>query len=129
MKKSIRFSLLFAIVLAFLLSFPVYALGIESRYVGDGHIQGRIRRESNSYVVTAEAYASVSRIDVSGTLYEDGWIWDTKVGSCSNSSSNTSCTASGSYTFDNSKSYRLEYSDTFYYSDGTSETVSGSTTG
>lgn len=129
MKKKKCVSALLSLLIVFTLILPVYAYDITPYYVGDGNVQGRIWRGSNSYAVVADAVNDATKIDVFGTLYEDGWLWDTKVSSCSNSAAGTACTASGSYTFDSSKKYRLEYSATFYYSNGTSETVTGSTTG
>lgn len=116
-------------VLAFSMLMCVQAADLQPYYIGDGFVSGAITRSSNSYTVSASSGSGTERVVVSGTLYEKGWLWDKSVASCSNAFNGSGCTASGSYTFDNSKSYRLEYSATFYYSDGTSETVSGSTTG
>ena len=108
---------------------PAFASGIEPYYVGDGTISARIIRGSGRYSITATAGSDTERVEVSGTLYEDGWLWDTNVGSCSNSASGSACTASGNYSFESGKNYRLEYSATFYYNNGASETVTGSITG
>ena len=50
-----------------------------------------------------------------------------KVSSCSNSSTTSTCVGSGNFNTKPGKSYRLEYSATFSYSDGRSETITGST--
>lgn len=50
-----------------------------------------------------------------------------KVSSCSNSSTTSTCMVSSSFNTKPGKSYRLEYSATFSYSDGRSETITGST--
>lgn len=123
------FSIVTAMVLAFSMLMCVQAADLQPYYIGDGFVSGAITRSSNSYTVSASSGSGTERVVVSGTLYEKGWLWDKSVALCSNAFNGSGCTASGSYTFDNSKSYRLEYSATFYYSDGTSETVSGSTTG
>lgn len=70
----------------------------------------------------------VKKISVSGVLYEKGTIgtWQ-KVSSCSNSSTTSTCMVSSSFNTKPGKSYRLEYSATFSYSDGRSETITGST--
>ena len=47
--------------------------------------------------------------------------------SCSNSSTTSTCMVSSSFNTKPGKSYRLEYSATFSYSDGRSETITGST--
>ena len=61
-------------------------------------------------------------------VYEKGTIgtWQ-KVSSCSNSSTTSTCVGSGNFNTKPGKSYRLEYSATFSYSDGRSETITGST--
>jgi hypothetical protein len=61
-------------------------------------------------------------------VYEKGTIgtWQ-KVSSCSNSSTTSTCMVSSSFNTKPGKSYRLEYSATFSYSDGRSETITGST--
>ena len=60
--------------------------------------------------------------------HEKGTIgtWQ-KVSSCSNSSTTSTCVGSGNFNTKPGKSYRLEYSATFSYSDGRSETITGST--
>ncbi len=46
---------------------------------------------------------------------------------CSNSSTTSNCMASSNYNTKPGKSYKLEYSATFSYTDGQSETITGST--
>ena len=60
-------------------------------------------------------------------VYEKGTIgtWQ-KVSSCSNSSTTSTCMVSSNFNTKPGKSYRLEYSATFNYSDGRSETITGS---
>lgn len=78
--------------------------------------------------VYAQTRTGVKKISVSGVLYEKGAIgtWQ-KVSSCSNSSTTSTCMVSSSFNTKPGKSYRLEYSATFSYSDGRSETITGST--
>ncbi|MFR7801014.1 MAG: Tat pathway signal sequence [Faecalibacterium prausnitzii] len=80
------------------------------------------------YQVDAQTRTGVKKISVSGVLYEKGTIgtWQ-KVSSCSNSSTTSTCVGSGNFNTKPGKSYRLEYSATFSYSDGRSETITGST--
>ena len=80
------------------------------------------------YQVDAQTRTGVKKISVSGVLYEKGTIgtWQ-KVSSCSNSSTTSTCMVSSSFNTKPGKSYRLEYSATFSYSDGRSETITGST--
>ena len=61
---------------------------------------------------------------VTGTLYEKGTFgtWQ-KVSSCSNTSTSSSCSASSNYNTKPGRSYRLECSATFTYSNGQSETI------
>ena len=75
----------------------------------------------------AMAEVGVKKISVSGVLYEKGTIgtWQ-KVSSCSNSSTTSTCMVSSNFNTKPGKSYRLEYSATFNYSDGRSETITGS---
>lgn len=62
------------------------------------------------------------QVDEKGTI----GTWQ-KVSSCSNSSTTSTCMVSSSFNTKPGKSYRLEYSATFSYSDGRSETITGST--
>lgn len=129
MKAPKKWCTWFILLLMVVFTLPAYAEKAIPYYVGDGNITGSISRGSNSFVVVASTNGGTNHVEVTGTLYEDGWLWDTRVGSCSNSSNGNVCSASGSYVFDSNKKYRLDYSATFYYSNGTSETVTGSTTG
>ena len=95
-------------------------------YVGDSTVNGSIYQ--TYYQVDAQTRTGVKKISVSGVLYEKGTIgtWQ-KVSSCSNSSTTSTCMVSSSFNTKPGKSYRLEYSATFSYSDGRSETITGST--
>lgn len=119
------FSLLLSLILVFVLAYSCLAQSIRPFYNGSGNVRAIIN--NSSYSVKAEAVSSVTKITVSGTLYEKGLfgIYG-KVDSCSSSSSNQYCTASSSYSLKSGKTYRLDYSATFYYSDGTNETISNS---
>lgn len=127
--KKLMTMITLAILLVVVAVVPVSAAEIQPLLVGDGVVRGYISRGSGSFSVTASTDGATIKTEVSGVLYEDGLLWDTQVGSCANSSSGSACTATGSYVFQNNKKYRLDYSATFYYTNGTSETVSGSTTG
>ena len=111
-----------------LLSFACTAMAAEKseRYVGDSTVNGSIYQ--TYYQVDAQTRTGVKKISVSGVLYEKGTIgtWQ-KVSSCSNSSTTSTCVGSGNFNTKPGKSYRLEYSATFSYSDGRSETITGST--
>ena len=119
------FSLLLSLVLVFVLAYSCLPQSIRPFYNGSGNVRAIIN--NSSYSVKAEAVSSVTKITVSGTLYEKGLfgIYG-KVDSCSSSSSNQDWTASSSYSLKSGKTYRLDYSATFYYSDGTNETISNS---
>lgn len=125
MKKllSICMCVLFAVALAC----PVMASDDQLRYVGNGRVRGNIN--NSSFVVVAEATAGAESIEVSGTLYESGRNGYTSVASCSNSSNSGRCTATGSFSRKSGCTYRLDYEATFYYDNGTNETVTGSITG
>lgn len=122
------FTLLLALALMAALACPAFAAGIQPYYVGDGAISGNINRSAGTYSAKATTKSMATRIEVSATLYEKGLIFYSQVSSTSNSGSGTACTASGSYSYQSGKTYKLEYSATFYYADGTSETVNGSVT-
>ena len=111
-----------------LLSFACTAMAAEKseRYVGDSTVNGSIYQ--TYYQVDAQTRTGVKKISVSGVLYEKGTIgtWQ-KVSSCSNSSTTSTCMVSSSFNTKPGKSYRLEYSATLSYSDGRSETITGST--
>lgn len=119
------FSLLLSLVLVFVLAYSCLAQSIRPFYNGSGNVRAIIN--NSSYSVKAETVSSVTKITVSGTLYEKGLfgIYG-KVDSCSSSSSNQYCTVRSSYSLKSGKTYRLDYSATFYYSDGTNETISNS---
>ena len=51
-----------------------------------------------------------------------------RVSNCSNTSTTSNCMASSNYNTKPGKSYKLEYSATFNYSDGRSETITSTTT-
>ena len=87
------FSLLLSLVLVFVLAYSCLAQSIRPFYNGSGNVRAIIN--NSSYSVKAEAVSSVTKITVSGTLYEKGLfgIYG-KVDSCSSSSSNQYCTAS-----------------------------------
>lgn len=119
------FSLLLSLVLVFVLAYSCLAQSIRPFYNGSGNVRAIIN--NSSYSVKAETVSSVTKITVSGTLYEKGLFGIySKVDSCSNSSYDRYCTASSSYSLKSGKTYRLDYSATFYYSDGTNETISNS---
>ena len=71
----------------------------------------------------------IKSISVSGILYEKGTFgtWQ-RVSNCSNTSTTSNCMASSNYNTKPGKSYKLEYSATFNYSDGRSETITSTTT-
>ena len=115
-------------LLSIVVSFACTAMAAEKseRYVGDSTVNGSIYQ--TYYQVDAQTRTGVKKISVSGVLYEKGTIgtWQ-KVSSCSNSSTTSTCMVSSSFNTKPGKSYRLEYSATFSYSDGRSETITGST--
>lgn len=80
------FSLLLSLVLVFVLAYSCLAQSIRPFYNGSGNVRAIIN--NSSYSVKAEAVSSVTKITVSGTLYEKGLfgIYG-KVDSCSSSSS------------------------------------------
>ena len=127
MKKKCLIALLLAMVLLWSTLCPVYAAGQPDRMIGDGYVQGSI--STGSYTVTAYASSSVKSVSESGTLYESGLfdIWYS-VASCTNSSQGNRCVATGTYATKSGKSYKLEYAATFTYTNGTSETISGTAT-
>lgn len=125
MKKMVALILTFTFAFAF--GFNAIAAGVQPYYVGSGAIDGTIG--NSSYTVTASTTVSATRIEVSGTLHESWLFGYTQIASCSNNSNGQRCNATGTFSRKNGKKYRLDYSATFYYSNGTSETVTGSTTG
>ena len=93
-----------------------------------GEADGVLGTSTDEHGKNAQTRTGVKKISVSGVLYEKGTIgtWQ-KVSSCSNSSTTSTCVGSGNFNTKPGKSYRLEYSATFSYSDGRSETITGST--
>lgn len=99
---------------------------VRSVYIGDSTVNGSIYQ--TYYQVDAQTRTGIKSISVSGTLYEKGTFgtWQ-RVSNCLNTSTTSNCMASGNYNTKPGKSYKLEYSATFNYSDGRSETITGST--
>lgn len=122
-KKLVSF--LLSAVLVSMLVCTASAEQASARYGGGGKVGGVISKSSGNYSVSASSSDAIS-IAVSGTLYEKGWFGYSNVGSCGNSTNGNSCVASSSYGFDGNKSYKLDYSATFHYPDGTNETIPGS---
>lgn len=123
-----RKELVYAVVLLTMLMTllcSIKAMAAE-KYIWNCDVRGVI--ESGCYTVYAKSIKSVSGIDVEGNLYAKGWfgIWR-QVDSCSNSSNTEICEAKSNYELEDGKEYRLDYSATFYYTDGQSETLTGST--
>ena len=102
---------------------PVFAENSQMRYVGDGRIQASISCSTGSFNVRADATSGIKSISVSGVLYEKGLFGYNQVSSCSKTSNSMACTAAGTYSFKSGKTYKLEYSATFSYTNGTSETI------
>ncbi len=126
MSKKRLLSIVISVVI--LLSFACTAMAAEKseRYVGDSTVNGSIYQ--TYYQVDAQTRTGIKSISVSGSLYEKGTFgtWQ-RVSNCSNTSTTSNCMASGNYNTKPGKSYKLEYSATFNYSDGQSETITGST--
>ncbi len=120
-----HYPLLLLLIIFLAAVFSVKAAALAPRYRGNATISATIR--SSDYYATANGTDNISRISVSATLYEKGFLGTYhQVSSCSNTSNSTLCTASASYSLKSGKNYRLDYSATFYYSDGTNETISNS---
>ena len=95
--------------------------------IGNSTVNGSIYQ--TYYQVDAQTRTGIKSISVSGTLYEKGTFgtWQ-RVSNCSNTSTTSNCMASSNYNTKPGKSYKLEYSATFNYSDGRSETITSTTT-
>ena len=104
------------------LAATAFATGQPRRYNENSTVKGTISQ--SFYQVNAKTDVTVKRITVTGTLYEKGTFgtWQ-KVSSCSNTSTSSSCSASSNYNTKPGRSYRLECSATFTYSNGQSETI------
>ena len=109
------------------LAATVFAAGQPRRYNENSTVKGTISQ--SFYQVNAKTDVAVKSIAVTGTLYEKGTFgtWQ-KVSSCSNTSTSSSCSASNNYNTKPGKSYRLDCSATFTYSNGQSETITSTTT-
>lgn len=106
------------------LTFSVEAT-VAMRYAGTSDVNGWIG--TGTYTVYARSSEDIDEIAVEGTLYQKGWFGTWKqVGSCSGSSDTQICVVTGSFNYEDGKEYSLDYSATFYYTDGQSETITGS---
>lgn len=126
MKRKAVIRLVSIMMMLVIFTCTVNAMG-AARYIGDS--SAFVTVGSGSYMINARSSTAVSQIEVEGTLYEKGWfgIWK-QVDSCSGSSSTQSCVVTGSFDYEDGEDYRLDYSATFYYTDGQSETLTGSQT-
>lgn len=126
MSKKRFLSSILSVVMLLSLACSALAVGQSGRYIGNSTINGSIYR--TYYQVDAQTRTGIKSISVSGTLYEKGTFgtWQ-RVSNCSNSSTTSNCMASSNYNTKPGKSYKLEYSATFSYTDGQSETITGST--
>ena len=108
MSKKRLITLILSIGIFLSLAATVFAAGQPRRYKENSTVKGTISQ--SFYQVNAKTDVTVKRITVTGTLYEKGTFgtWQ-KVSSCYN-------TKPG-------RSYRLECSATFTYSNGQSETI------
>ena len=119
-------SIVLSAVMILSLACSALAVGQSGRYIGNSTVNGSIYQ--TYYQVDAQTRTGIKSISVSGTLYEKGTFgtWQ-RVSNCLNTSTTSNCMASGNYNTKPGKSYKLEYSATFNYSDGRSETITGST--
>ena len=119
-------SIILSVVMLLSLACSALAAEQSGRYIGDSTVNGSIYQ--TYYQVDAQTRTGIKSISVSGTLYEKGTFgtWQ-RVSNCLNTSTTSNCMASGNYNTKPGKSYKLEYSATFNYSDGRSETITGST--
>lgn len=122
MSKKRLITLILSIGIFLSLAATVFAAGQPRRYKENSTVKGTISQ--SFYQVNAKTDVTVKRITVTGTLYEKGTFgtWQ-KVSSCSNTSASSSCSASSNYNTKPGRSYCLECSATFTYSNGQSETI------
>lgn len=126
MSKKRLVTLILSIGIFLSLAATAFAAGQPRRYNENSTVNGSIYQ--TYYQVDAQTRTGIKSISVSGTLYEKGTFgtWQ-RVSNCSNTSTISNCMASNNYNTKPGKSYKLEYSATFNYSDGRSETITGST--
>ncbi len=125
-KLSVCLGVLLTLIL--LIAIPTFAEDSPMRYIGDGRVQASISRSTNSFSVRADATSDIKSISVSGILYEKGLFGYKQVGNCDKTSNSMACAASGTYSYKSSKTYKLEYSVTFNYTDDRSETIADTIT-
>ena len=127
MSKKRFLSIVLSAVMILSLACSALAVGQSGRYIGNSTVNGSIYQ--TYYQVDAQTRTGIKSISVSGTLYEKGTFgtWQ-RVSNCSNTSTTSNCMASSNYNTKPGKSYKLEYSATFNYSDGRSETITSTTT-
>ena len=127
MSKKRLLSIVISAVMILSLACSALAVGQSGRYIGNSTVNGSIYQ--TYYQVDAQTRTGIKSISVSGTLYEKGTFgtWQ-RVSNCSNTSTTSNCMASSNYNTKPGKSYKLEYSATFNYSDGRSETITSTTT-
>lgn len=127
MSKKRLVTLILSIGIFLSLAATVFAAGQPRRYNENSTVKGTISQ--SFYQVDAQTRTGIKSISVSGTLYEKGTFgtWQ-RVSNCSNTSTTSNCMASSNYNTKPGKSYKLEYSATFNYSDGRSETITSTTT-
>ena len=116
MSKKRFLSIVLSAVMILSLACSALAVGQSGRYIGNSTVNGSIYQ--TYYQVDAQTRTGIKSISVSGTLYEKGTFgtWQ-RVSNCSNTSTTSNCMASSNYNTKPGKSYKLEYSATFNYSD------------
>lgn len=117
-------SLLAFLALLFSVSLSAFAAPAQPLSEKNVRATASVSASAQTYSVTVVCRSSVKKITVSATLYEKGLIFYDQVDTMAGSSSGSPYTCTDSYAIQSGKTYKIAYTVTVTYTDGTSETKS-----
>lgn len=121
------FALLLAVVAALSMSVCAFAKETQPYNADTTKIRAYIDDVNQIYSASVIAPSSVSKINMTATLYQKNLLGYKEVDSITASANSNFCSKSKSYTFDTSKKYKLEVTAEVY-SDGVWDTVTATVT-
>lgn len=118
------FSLLAFLALLFSVSLSAFAAPAQPLGEDVVSVKPEVSAAAQTYSIKVVSSGSVKKITVSATLYEKGLIFYGQVDTMAGSSSGSPYTCTDSYAIQSGKTYKIAYTVTVTYTDGTSETTS-----
>lgn len=123
-KHSKKFiSMALTCIVAVSLGLAAYAQSVVPYDLHPNTIRADISYDSQTYSVACSMASGTKSVTVSATLYQKGLIFYSEVDSLSGSYTTRSFTCEKSYPLERGKTYKVAYTVTVTYTDGTSETI------